>query len=169
VIDGRIHRGATGSAAEIGHLILRPGGRRCGCGGRGHLEAYASATAVARRGREAARREPGCALAELAPEEITAAAVSRAAREGDEAARRILEETWRHLGLGLATVVDVLDPDVVVLCGGLAREGRSLVDAVRRTVREEAFGGARRVRVALHRLGDRAGILGAAACAEEAS
>jgi glucokinase len=154
VIDGEVHRGATGTGTEIGHCPVRPGGRRCGCGARGCLEAYASATALVKRARRVLRPPPQ-----------SARDVAAAARRGDERALGLLEELGGYLGEGIASAVTLLDPDVVILAGGLAAASRFLMPTVRETVRERAFGGARRVRIVRHRLGDRAGILGAAASA----
>jgi glucokinase len=154
VIDGAVHHGATGTGAEIGHCPVRPGGRRCGCGARGCLEAYASATALVKRARRVMRPPPA-----------SAREIAAAARRGDDRALGLLEELARYLGEGIASAVTLLDPDVVVLAGGLAAASRFLMPVVRETVRERAFGGAKGARIVRHRLGDRAGILGAAAAA----
>jgi glucokinase len=165
VIDGRAHHGATGTAAEVGHMVLHRDGELCGCGQRGCLEAYASASAVARRGREAAEAHPESALAAVPADVFTARHVTEAARAGDAVALELFEAIGRDLGQGIANAVNVLDPDVVVLAGGLTKAGDLLLEPVRRAVAEYAFGPAKGVRVAMHRLGDLAGILGAAEAA----
>jgi glucokinase len=169
VTAGRLHRGGTGLAMEIGHLQVEPAGRPCPCGAHGCLEQYASGTALGRAGREGAARDPDGAavLARLAVQEgsaITGALVARAAAAGDPVALAACEEVGRWLGLGLAQVAAVVDPSVVVVGGGAGTAHPVLLEAAR-----EAFGanvGVPRVRpeVAFRvaRLGNAAGLVGAA-------
>ncbi len=166
IIGGAVHRGATGTAAEIGHLVVRPNGRRCACGARGCLEAYASASAVTARARDAARRHPESSLANLVRDKLTSRDVTDAARAGDETALALLEETGVRLGQGVANAANLIDPDIVILAGGQMAASRFLLPVVRKTVADLAFGGAKRVKIVKHRLGDKAGIIGAAAAAE---
>jgi glucokinase len=200
VREGRVLRGVTGSAGEIGHMTIQLDGRSCSCGNRGCLEAYASGTAIAQRAREALEEQRirhreggdpnragrpddvdsplpdhvGSTLSEDAGsildsmvdgrwEELTAAHVSRAAGAGDELARAIMAETARYLGAGLAGLVNVLNPDRIVLTGGVALAGDLLLEPVRRHVRRQAFPSAAEACViALARSPEGAGVRGAA-------
>lgn len=167
ITEGRLYRGAHGFAAEIGHFIVEPGGPLCGCGNRGCFEQVASGAAIRRLGREAVASEPDSPLGRLVggdAEAVTGELVTRAARDGDAAARGILAEVGRRLGEGIAGLVNVLDPEVVVVGGGAAEAGDLLLAPAR-----EAF--ARAVEAPEHRppveilpaeLGPEAGAIGAA-------
>ena len=174
VMDGQIYRGAHGFAAEIGHIIVEPGGPVCGCGNRGCWEQMASGHAIQRAGREAAERYPHSGIARLAegvPARVTGSIVTLAAQGGDETARAILAKVGRRLGEGIAGLVNVLDPAVVVVGGGVVAAGELLLDPARR-----AFAGAVEapdfrppVPLVPAELGNDAGMVGAAALALEAS
>ncbi len=130
IIDGRLHRGATGSAGEIGHQTLELKGPRCHCGRRGCLEAYAGAYGIQRLSRQFMRRPPS---------PLTPKAVADAARGGDRGARRVWEEVGARLGQGLANLILVLNPDAVLLLGGVARAGSLVLDPVRRVFAAQPF------------------------------
>ncbi|MEV4809322.1 ROK family protein [Micromonospora avicenniae] len=155
VVDGVAYIGAHGAAGEFGHILVRPGGPRCGCGRSGCLEAVASAAAVGRRYRELAGT-PG-----------TAAEVAERAAAGEPVAVRVWQEAVEALADGLATAQALLDVATVVVGGGLAQAGVRLLDPLRAALRE---------RVTFHReprlvaaaLGDEAGCLGAALLALDA-
>lgn len=169
VIDGRLHRGATGNGGELGHITVRPGGRPCvSCGRRGCLEAHCSGTQIGARAAEAVAqaRTAGRPTALAGIEPLTAADVSRAAAAGDPLATEIWQETVELLGQGLTDLVNVFEPDVAVLGGGVTRSGAMLLDPVTRIVRETGMGReADVVRIELATLGDHVGIVGAAAVA----
>jgi len=125
VFDGKIFHGRTGSAAEGGHVSIDYRGPRCNCGKRGCIEALASGTAIARRAREAIAADAlrGAALMALAGGDAAAMRsemVARAAGAGDELAREILSETIEYLAVWLGNIVDLLEPDVMILGGGVA-------------------------------------------------
>ena len=125
IFDGKIFHGRTGSAAEGGHVSIDYRGPRCNCGKRGCIEALASGTAIARRAREAitADAERGAGLMALASGDaaaIRSEMVARAAGAGDELAREILSETMEYLAVWLGNIVDLLEPDVMILGGGVA-------------------------------------------------
>ncbi|MFF2623704.1 ROK family protein [Oerskovia jenensis] len=171
VIDGRLHRGAAGNGGELGHITVRPEGRSCTCGRRGCLEAYCSGTQIARRAEEAVdvavRTGRPTTLADVPA--MTAADVSRAAAAGDQVAREVWDETTALLGQGVTDLVNVFEPDVVVLGGGVTRAGSMLLDPVREIVRHQAMGpAARAARVVLAGLGDAVGVVGAGAVALDA-
>ncbi|MET8473110.1 ROK family protein [Streptomyces sp. NPDC006422] len=170
VVDGRTYRGAAGNGGEPGHITVRSDGRTCkSCGRAGCLEAYASGTSIAERAREAlARRGRGSVLADLPAHEITAADVARAAGEGDALATELWDETCELLAQGLASIVNLYEPELVVLGGGVTRSGDRLLAPVRERVARLAMGpAANAARVVTATGGDRAGVLGAAAIAFE--
>lgn len=146
VVDGRLVQGAFGFAGEIGHVIVEPDGPECGCGNRGCWETVASGSAITRQGRAALARHPHSAIGELAGGDVsrvTGATVTRAARAGDPVARGILAEVGTRLGEGIAGLVNVLDPEIVVVGGGAAEAGDLLLeparDAYRRNVESRAL------------------------------
>jgi glucokinase len=172
VLDGRLYRGAHGFAAEIGHVVVDPEGPLCGCGNRGCWEQMASGNAVGRLGREEVRDQPRSILTRLAggdPDAITGKVVTQAALEGDETARRILAEVGGWLGVGIAGLVNVLDPQVVIVAGGAALAGDLLLDPARHAFLRavEAPSSRPTVPVVAAQLGPDAGAVGAAALALE--
>ncbi len=130
IIDGRLHRGATGSAGEIGHLTLELDGPRCHCGRRGCLEAYAGTAGIQRLAREFMRRPPS---------PLTPKALADAALAGDRGARRVWDTVGARLGQGLANVILLLNPDAVLLLGGVARAGGLVLDPARRVFAAQPF------------------------------
>jgi glucokinase len=127
VLNGQIFEGGGGIAGEIGHLVVNEGGHRCGCGHLGCLEAEAAGPAIARRAREAGL-EAG-----------DAGAVAKLVRIGDPDARRVMHDTAVYLGRGIAWVCNILDPDLVVLGGGVARSLDVLLPTIAATVRDRAI------------------------------
>ncbi|HET7474376.1 MAG TPA: ROK family protein, partial [Candidatus Limnocylindrales bacterium] len=167
VLDGRVFRGAAGNAGELGHLTVDHRGRLCACGRRGCLEAYASGTNIAARAREAlgSSAEPSSLRAFPA---VTARDVAEAAAAGDPLASRVWDETTEILGSAIANILDVFNPELVVLGGGVTRAWRQLLDPVRDIGLRLAMPPARRSGdVVLTALGDDVGIVGAAAIAFE--
>ncbi|WGX94701.1 ROK family glucokinase [Nocardioides sp. L-11A] len=163
VTGGRLLRGAHGVAAEIGHLCVVPDGLPCGCGNRGCLESYASGTALVR----AARSAPSPAILDAAggdPAAITGPMVTAAAAAGDVVAIGHLADLGRWLGHGIASLVAVLDPAVVVVGGGVAAAGDLLLAPVRAAFDSELTGRGHRPGPAIvpAALGNRAGVIGAA-------
>lgn len=171
VVDGRTFRGAAGNGGEPGHVTVRSTGRTCrSCGRTGCLEAYASGTSIAERAAEAvaeaARLGRSTTLAEHDP--LTAAEVAAAARAGDPVAEAVWAETVEALGSGVTSLVNLFEPELVVLGGGVTRAGEQLLGPLRRLVTTAAMGpAARAVRVERAFGGDLAGVLGAAAIALE--
>lgn len=169
IIDGKLYSGATGGAAEVGHMVILPRGPHCTCGRRGCLEALASGTAIAREGAELLARGIPTRIADLAgddPARVTAKLVAQAAAKGDMEAREIIDEAVMYLGLGMANLVNLLNPEALVIGGGLTNMGEELFGPVRRIVRQRAFPtAAAAVRIVPAELGDNAGALGAAAVA----
>lgn len=165
IIDGRLHRGAAGNGGEFGHLTVRPGGRDCLCGRRGCLEAYASGTSIAARAQDALATDMrSSTLRDLAV--VRAEDVSSAARAGDGLAAELWQETTAVLGQAVTDLVNVFEPHVVVLGGGVTRSGSQLLDPVRTIVQTTAMPpAAARVTVTLAGLGDEVCVVGAGALA----
>lgn len=170
VLDGRPFRGANGFAAEIGHVVVEPGGPRCGCGNLGCWEQVASGQALDRLAREAAGADPDGAVGVLAASaEATGRHVAAAADGGDAVAARILEQVGRRLGEGLAGLANVLDPEVIVVGGGVAEIGEALLAPARARFGEtvEAPGHRPPIPILAAELGNDAGAIGAADLALE--
>jgi glucokinase len=172
VVDGRILRGASGAAGELGHVVIDESGPPCpgNCPGRGCLESFVSGPALAREGRARADAEPESALgrALAAGREITGPLVTELAHDGDEAARAAVVVLGRHLGVGMTSLVNVFNPEVIVVGGGLVAAGDLLLSPAREVVAERALVPARdQVRIVPARFGDESGMLGAAALAFE--
>lgn len=173
VIDGAIYRGAHGVAPELGHVVVVPGGRPCPCGKRGCWERYCSGTALAQTARELlAGSFSGNAgpLAFVNPESITGTMVAGAAAEGDPVALAAMEDLSRWLGVGLAMATDIIDPEVIVIGGGVAAAASFYLPAAHRDLSAGMTGAGHRPepRVVVAKFGDRAGIIGAALLADAA-
>lgn len=142
ILDGRLYHGSSDVAGEIGHTTIDVTGRRCKCGNYGCLEAYASGPSIAERAREALVSADESLLVRLAGgdlSKITAATVYEASKLGDEVALEVVRETARLLGAGLANLLNIFNPDVVVIAGGVTQAGDSLFEPLRREVRKRAF------------------------------
>jgi glucokinase len=164
VLDGLVYRGAAGNAGELGHLTVDYLGRQCACGRRGCLEAYASGTNIAVRAREALATGRPSSLARL--DRIRAEDVAAAARAGDPLATDIWDETTAILGSAVANILDVFNPDLVVLGGGVTRSGNQLLHPVREAGLRQAMPPARRAAdIVLAALGDEVGVVSAACVA----
>jgi glucokinase len=141
ILGRRLYHGASDVAGEIGHATIDITGRRCKCGNYGCLEAYASGPSIADRAREALSGDD-CLMVKMAggdPAKITAATVYEAAKRGDDVALDVVRETSRFLGAGVANLLNIFNPDVVVICGGVTQAGDTLFAPLRREVRKRAF------------------------------
>ncbi|WP_010122279.1 ROK family protein [Corynebacterium nuruki] len=169
ITDGTIYRGSFGTAPEFGHLTVVRGGRACPCGKRGCLERYCSGSALELTAREfiATGRHPDSALAEhyhSAPEEITGRHVVRLARRGDPLAEEVIDDFAVWLGRGLASVQEILDPELIVVGGGVSRDADLFLDRAVEEMAGEVVGAGHRplARVATGVLGADAGMIGVA-------
>jgi glucokinase len=162
ILDGKLWRGVDGSAAEIGHIGVDPfAGVPCMCGSRGCLEVYASATAIVRMTREARPRYPNSILHNT--EDLTSEKVYQAGKQGDELAIEVFRRMGVYLGIGLASLINVLNPEIVVIGGGLSNGWDLFEQHMHQQVLERAFPiPARRVKIVRAQCGDDAGLLGAA-------
>jgi glucokinase len=169
VLNGELHRGAFGVAAEIGHIRVVPGGRLCGCGNRGCWEQYSSGTALVREAREQVAEGSLIAKglldrADGKVESITGPLITEAARDGDEFAIEQLASLGQWLGEGIATLTAVLDPAVVVIGGGVSEAGDLLLEPIRAHFRSSLTGRNYRPALEIRQavLGNKAGMMGAA-------
>ncbi len=166
ILNGRIWNGAHGIGGELGHSIMELDGVPCTCGNHGCLERYCSATAIIRMTREIIDHHPESAIMEACggnPQRINARIVIDAAREGDPVAVKIYRRYVRYLAQAIASVVNILDPEVIVLGGGVSKAGDFLLNAVREEFpRYVLFNDQPLPRVELAILGPDAGIIGAA-------
>jgi glucokinase len=163
VLNGRIWHGADGMAGEVGHMTIVPEGRRCGCGNSGCLEMYASSRGIVMTFKEMCA---GKRLDADNRQELTSARIYQAARDGDTTARRVMQEMGRYLGIGIANLINIFNPEMVVIGGGVKDAWDLFIDAVREEVRKRAFAyPAVRTKIVPSALGDEAGTVGAAAVA----
>jgi glucokinase len=167
VIGGRLSRGAHGFGGEIGHIIVEPNGPLCGCGNRGCWEQVAAGRAIGRLGREAATMHPEGRLMELVGGDISlidGRLVATAAKAGDPVSVAVVAQAGRRLGEGIAGLVNILDPEVVVIGGGAVEVGELLLDPAREAFRQAVEGADHRpeIRLVPAKLGNDAGGVGAA-------
>ena len=162
VLAGEIYSGADGMAGEIGHIVVRPGGAECACGKRGCLEIEACGTALARK-----MRERGAAVGRptQAAEPITGESVSRAARQGDPLAQEVMDDAACMLGTGLGGAINLMNPQRIVLGGGVTKSGERWWRSVRETARAHALP-QMRVDIVPAVLGDDAPLWGAVTLGE---
>jgi glucokinase len=142
ILDGRLFHGASDVAGEIGHTTIDATGRYCRCGNYGCLEAYASGPAIALRAREALERDEASSLRTMVRgdlAQLTAATVYEAANKGDALALEIVRDTARFLGTGVANILNMLNPEVVVITGGVTKAGDRLFEPLRAEVKRRAF------------------------------
>jgi glucokinase len=171
IIDGRLHHGVCDVAGEIGHTTIDLTGRYCRCGNYGCLEAYASGPAIAQRAREALERDEISSLHRMVDGDLsrlTAATVYEAAKMGDPVARELVRDTATFLGAGIANLLNLFNPDVVVIAGGVTQAGEPLFDPLRAEVRRRAFRPAvDACRIVPGELPGTAGVVGAVATFRE--
>ncbi len=171
VEEGRIIEGRHSHGGECGHIIIQmENARQCSCGGHGHLEAYASATALVKRALEALDRDPTSSLLRKIPaEELTSRAIDQAAVAGDPLATRLMRETAHYLAVGAVCLMHTIDPDIVLFSGGMIAAGPAFLEDIRADIHTMAFPTlAHNVRVEYAALGADAGFIGAAGCARMA-
>jgi len=160
VLDNRIWHGADGMAGELGHMTIIPDGRQCGCGNTGCLEMYASARGIAQSYRER-RPHASAALGDVSSEYVY-----EAARKGDADALWVMQDMGRTLGIGIANLINIFNPEMIVIGGGVRDAWPLFIDAARAEIRKRAFEvPAARTEIVPSLLGDEAGMVGAVAVA----
>lgn len=165
ILDGKIWEGFNGFAAEIGHMVIRQDGLLCGCGKRGCFESYCSATALIRDTKAAMAAHPESALYRYAAtvDAVGGKTAFLAAKENDEAAKEVVHNFIEALAIGVSNVINMLQPDVVCIGGGISREGDNLMNPLCERVKELTFGYKDvRSKVVAATLRNDAGIIGAA-------
>ncbi len=164
LIGGHIYQGSTGSAGEIGHLTVDNNGPLCSCGNRGCLETLSGGHAIARIAKDAIKNKENTQLKELPLKQIIAKDVALAAQRGDLLSQRIIEDAGQHLGIAIAGLVNVFNPDMVVVGGGIAQIGDLFIEPIRKTVEERSLLAATtKMRITTALLGRRASSMGAIA------
>ena len=169
IVNGRIYTGFNFAGAELGHIVIESDGVQCGCGRRGCWEAYSSATALVRMTREKideCRREGRPTLMSRS-EKVTGRTACDAMREGDAAAKEVYDKYIKYLACGITNMVNIFQPEVISLGGGISNEGQSIIDAIMPTVCLERYGGdvVEPTKLRIATLKNDAGIIGAAALA----
>lgn len=173
IINGALYRGSSTGAGEVGHIIVRAGGPRCGCGNRGCLEAIASRTAITRDIRKAIKRGRRSSIAKLlrkGPDVLSGKELKAAYDSGDELVMKTVNRAARYAGIGIGSLLNVLGPEIVVLGGGVVEAfGDDFIGRIERVARDIAFEiNSKDVKFARAELGDDAGVIGAATLAREA-
>lgn len=171
VVDGALYGGRHGKAGEFGHMIVQAGGRRCGCGKYGCLEAVSSKTAIAKELVHLAMTGQAPTVLELAGTDISrvkSGVIKKAISAGERAVREVVERAAWFLGLGIGSLVDIFDPDVVIVGGGLAEKlGTQYLEWVQASMKDHSMIGSD-VKLKLAELGDDSVVIGAAVLAAEA-
>lgn len=160
VIDGKLFVGANGAAGELGHVVTHAGGRKCGCGREGCWEAYASVTGLIKTTQE--HRDE---IAGIKPEDrISGRTVFELAKKGDKDAERVRNLWIEEVAIGIADMVNIFQPDELVVGGAISKEGDVIMEPVREYVKEHSFnvGDMKRTKILASRIGGDAGIIGAA-------
>ncbi len=168
IIDGKIFSGFNSAATELGHTVLKMDGELCNCGRKGCWEYYASATACIRQTRKAAEENPNSLINRLVEgdiEKIDAKTAFDAAKQGDETAISVVDKYIGYIGEGLANIVNSIQPEVIVIGGGVCKEGEFLLKPLRKFIMENTFAPAYNIKIAdlkAAEMGNDAGIVGAA-------
>lgn len=163
VMDGKIYSGLKGNGAEMGHMMLKLGGERCYCGRRGCWDAYSSATALIHQAEEAARQNPKSLLNTFS--KIDGKSVFDVADRGDEIAKEVLKRYCEYLAIGVSNIVNVLAPEMILIGGGISRQGERILRPIRSYISENCFDKRKEAlpQIAVAQMGNEAGIVGAAA------
>lgn len=170
VIDKKIYSGSNGLAAEIGHFVISCGGEKCGCGRRGCFEAYASATALIRMTKDELNKcfmsGEGTLMAESS--KVNARTSFDAFKKGDKAAARVIEKYTDYLANGISSLINIFQPDVFIIGGGISGEGKFLTDLLQPKIDKEDFArtAKKRTHICTATCGNDAGIIGAAFAVE---
>lgn len=164
ILDGKIFEGSYSAAGELGHIVLVSGGEPCTCGRKGCWEAYASVTALVRQTKEAMKANPDSIMNKTPLEQVNGRTAFEAAKKGDAAALAVVDTYQEYITEGLADMVNIFSPEILVIGGGISKEGDYLLDPIREKIRSRVFGigllPERKIVAA--KLGNDAGLIGAA-------
>lgn len=171
VIDGKLYRGATGSAGEVGHIPFEPNGPICKCGSRGCIERYLGAPSLSLQAREEVKMGKSALIMRLVNgrlNDITPAVLATAAQKGDQLAKKLWEDAGERLGIVLAGLINLLNPEMIVLAGGVSRAGDLLLKPIKETIKERAFvTPANACKVVISKYNQQLGVVGAALLAKK--
>ena len=166
VIDGKVFSGFNHTGGEFGHMVINVNGRPCNCGRRGCWEAYSSATALVARTKEVMAADPGSEMHKVAEElgKVNGKVAFIASRRGDKSGAEVVDEYVTYLACGLVNVINLLQPEVLCVGGGISNEGEGLMVPLQKKIDEEVFirGIGRSTEIRIAKLGNDAGIIGAA-------
>lgn len=169
IIDRKIYHGANDGAGEIGHMVIEPNGPLCGCGNYGCLEALASGTAISRMGKEAVEKHQNTIILELSNgnlDSIDGGIIAKAAKMGDEVAKEIWVKAGYYLGIGLANLLNIFNPEMIILGGGVMKAGDLIMEPMQKSLKKYSFENAfNSVQIRQAVLGDEVGVKGAIAVA----
>lgn len=173
VLDGKIYDGVGGAAAEIGHITVVPQGRQCACGRKGCFECYCSATALVNDTKEAMLDDPDSKMWQVANSisDVDGRTVFKAMKLGDATAKKVFDRFCRYFGIGISNIITLLQPEIIVIGGGMSAEGETLVAPIREYASQMSLKGAfeGKTEIMAAKLGNDAGVLGAALYAMEVS
>ena len=166
IVDGKIYSGFNGIAGELGHMVIEHNGRECGCGRKGCMEAYSSATALIKITKEAMKKNTHSKLWNIAEtlDEVNGKTPFDAVRMGDEVATKVIDEYISYLGCGLANFINIFQPEVLLIGGGICKEEEILLTPLRKILKEQTYGvdNALATELKAAKLGNDAGTIGAA-------
>lgn len=166
IIDGKIYSGSNFAGAEIGHTVIEVDGAKCSCGRKGCFEAYSSATGLIRMTKEAIAENPDCTMAKMADEKgkVTARTSFDAMRAGDPVAKALVDKYIKYLAAGITNTINIFQPDILCIGGGVCNEGDPLLLPVRELVKKEVYtrNSPKNTKIVIAKLGNDAGIIGAA-------
>ena len=166
IIDGKIYAGSNFAGAEVGHTVIEVGGAQCSCGRKGCFEAYSSATGLIRMTKEAIAENPDCIMAKMAEGrgKVTARTSFDSMREGDSVAKAVVDKYIKYLAAGITNTINIFQPDVLCIGGGVCNEGDPLLLPMKAIVEQENFArnSEKKTEIVIAKLGNDAGIIGAA-------
>ncbi len=166
IIDGKIYAGSNFAGAEIGHTVIEVDGVQCSCGRKGCFEAYSSATGLIRMTKEAITEHPDCTMAKIAVEngKVTARTSFDSMRAGDKYAKAVVDKYIKYLAAGITNTINVFQPDVLCIGGGVCNEGDPLLLPMKELVKKEIYtrNSEKNTEIVIAKLGNDAGIIGAA-------
>ncbi len=165
VIDGNLFTGCNGTGGEAGHMVIVEDGEKCSCGRKGCWEAYASATALIRDTERAAKANPDSVVAKLIKEnggKANGKIPWDATRAGDSVGKEVVDNYVNHICEGIVNLINIFQPQVIAIGGGISKEGNNLLNPVKDCIRERSYGNLRDTDIVMAKLGNDAGIVGAA-------
>jgi glucokinase len=166
IIDGKIYAGSNFAGAEIGHTVIEVDGAQCSCGRKGCFEAYSSATGLIRMTKEAIAEHPDCIMAQSEKEKgkVTARTSFDCMRAGDKYAKAVVDKYIKYLAAGITNTINIFQPDILCIGGGVCNEGDTLLVPVKELVKKEVYSknSPKNTEIVIAKLGNDAGIIGAA-------